>query len=66
MANPIEEYMGHYNRGWKASADEGYGIGELEQADARGEPNAWYDGYDDYAASRRRENKDENTYSVRR
>lgn len=39
-----------YNRGWKASANtQGYA---LDGADARGEPDEWYDGYMDMACGR--------------
>lgn len=39
-----------YTRGWKASArTQGFA---LEQADGRGEPNEWYDGYMDNACGR--------------
>lgn len=40
-----------YTRGWRASM---YATGStvLDNADARGEPGAWYDGYFDAAAGR--------------
>ena len=39
-----------YSRGWRASATtQGYA---LDGADARGEPDEWYDGYMDMAAGR--------------
>lgn len=46
-------YNGHYNRGWKAS--QGYDhmkASPLERADSRGEPEAWYHGYNDAADDR--------------
>lgn len=43
-----DAYRVDYNRGWRAG---GRGTG-LEAADARGEPEAWYDGYHDRAAGR--------------
>ena len=45
------EYTGHYNRGWKASQGGGANSA-LDRADFRHEPDAWYDGYHDYAADR--------------
>jgi hypothetical protein len=45
---PVSQYKGHYNRGWKSS-QRGSG---LDNADGRGEPNAWYDGYMDHAVDR--------------
>jgi hypothetical protein len=45
------EYAGHYNRGWKASQGGGANSA-LDRADFRHEPDAWYDGYHDYAADR--------------
>jgi hypothetical protein len=39
-----------YTRGWKAGHGEGSGY--LDRADARREPDAWYDGYEDAAAGR--------------
>lgn len=42
------EYKGHYNRGWSAGTR---GSG-LEAADARNEPEAWYDGYMDASVGR--------------
>ncbi len=42
------EYRRDYQRGWRSSA----GQGSLDRADARREPEAWYDGYLDYAAGR--------------
>jgi hypothetical protein len=41
----------NYNRGWKASAAAA-GSFTLDNADGRGEPNAWYDGYYDLATGR--------------
>jgi hypothetical protein len=46
-----KEYNGHYNRGWKASQGGGANSA-LDRADSRREPDAWYDGYLDYAADR--------------
>lgn len=40
------EYRAAYDRGWRATP------GALERADDRGEPGAWYDGYQDNAAGR--------------
>jgi len=50
------EYRGHYNRGWETSQKASLkGIdGALERADNRGEPEAWYDGYTDYAVGRKK------------
>lgn len=45
LPEPTPEQKKHYNRGW-ASSKRG---GGLERADARGEPEHWYDGYTDYA-----------------
>lgn len=42
-------YRADYRRGWRAG-----GAWALERADARSEPDAWYDGYFDRAASRPR------------
>lgn len=42
------QYRADYIRGWKA----GVNIGALDRADDRNEPDAWYDGYLDYAAGR--------------
>lgn len=44
-------YKKAYLRGWKSSSRF---EGGLERADARGEPDAWYDGYMDNAAGRPR------------
>lgn len=44
-----ESYPYHYNRGWRASARP---TPSLDRADKRHEPEAWYDGYFDYAAGR--------------
>lgn len=48
------EYGRHYRRGVTASkrfTGRGTGPSPLERADARGEPEAWYDGYLDHASS---------------
>jgi hypothetical protein len=42
------EYRRDYQRGWRASS----AGGSLDRADARREPDAWYDGYLDLAAGR--------------
>ena len=48
----------HYDRGWKASgglptqSEMNGGPSRLERADDRGEHEAWYDGYMDYAVGR--------------
>jgi hypothetical protein len=42
-------YRAAYERGWRNSKSES---ASLDRADARGEPEAWYDGYLDYAADR--------------
>jgi hypothetical protein len=39
------EYRKAYNRGWRST-------GNLDTADARREPAAWYDGYHDLASGR--------------
>jgi hypothetical protein len=39
------DYKKHYERGWRATCD-------LDAADARREPDAWYDGYFDLANGR--------------
>jgi hypothetical protein len=44
------QYKADYNRGWRTSRNAGEH--SLENADARNEPNSWYDGYLDYAAGR--------------
>ena len=42
-----------YRAGWQASIRAGEGVeGVLDRADGRGVPNAWYDGYMDYACDR--------------
>ena len=43
------DYRKAYNRGWASGQR---GIGGLDRADDRGEPEAWYDGYLDAAAGR--------------
>ena len=43
-------YKNDYNRGWQASKRAGSNT--LDRADSRGESQAWYDGYHDYAAGR--------------
>ena len=52
MTNRVDtpEYRAAYNRGWRASATTTGGA--LDRADARREPDAWYDGYLDHAAGR--------------
>lgn len=49
-------YRADYERGWLASKRAGQSsnpdYSPLESADLRGERDAWYDGYLDYAASR--------------
>lgn len=45
---PGSAYRRDYDRGWR-SGRRGSG---LESADMRGEPVAWYDGYQDAAAGR--------------
>jgi hypothetical protein len=42
-------YRQAYERGWRNSAGPS---ASLDRADSRGEPDAWYDGYFDYAAGR--------------
>lgn len=42
------DYVRHYNRGRQASLRGS----ELDAADWRGEPDAWYNGYADVAAGR--------------
>ena len=48
----------HYSRGYAASGrrptqiELNGGPSQLERADDRGEPSAWYDGYMDYATDR--------------
>lgn len=42
------EYRKAYNRGWGSAKRET----GMDRADARGEPNSWYDGYTDYAVGR--------------
>lgn len=44
------DYVAAYNRGWRSALAEG-GF-PLDNADARNEPSAWYDGYYDHAAGR--------------
>lgn len=46
----LAAYKADYNRGWKTSAQAADGA--LSRADTRGEPHAWYDGYDDMATGR--------------
>ena len=47
----VKEYKANYNRGWRT--DQGAKeFGGLERADARGEPDSWYEGYEDSAAHR--------------
>jgi hypothetical protein len=48
-AEKSPEYNGHYRRGW---ASGNRGVGGLDRADSRREPEAWYDGYYDAAAGR--------------
>ena len=43
------EYRKAYNRGWRYSHRD---TASLEHGDFNGEPNAWYDGYLDYATAR--------------
>ena len=45
-----ETYHKAYRRGWQASVRATDGA--LDRADARGESNAWYDGYMDHACDR--------------
>jgi hypothetical protein len=50
-----EEYRAAYLRGWRAS--DRYVVSRdgrtpVERADDRGEPHAWYDGFDDQLAGR--------------
>jgi hypothetical protein len=45
------QYRRHYERGWRASGRPD-AVAPLDAADARGEPDAWYDGYHDRAAGR--------------
>lgn len=54
MTDP--QYRKAYNRGWKAAQNpkETSQGSPLERADLRGESQAWYDGYYDYAADRER------------
>ena len=46
------EYKRDYNRGWRSSSNYSGSDGMLDRADARGESDAWYDGYYDHAAGR--------------
>lgn len=48
MTDQEREYRKQYNRGWLASQRPNHSTA-LERADDRGEPTAWYDGYEDYA-----------------
>jgi hypothetical protein len=48
----LAAYRKHYNRGWRSS--QGTADGALDRADSRNEPDAWYDGYLDYAAGRQK------------
>jgi hypothetical protein len=51
LAAPADaDYKAAYNRGWKAG-NSGADFC-LDNADGRGEPHAWYDGYHDAAACR--------------
>ena len=45
----MTDYKKHYTRGWRAS---GRVNASLDRGDANNEPDAWYDGYHDYASSR--------------
>lgn len=47
---PSAEYRRDYNRGWRYSSTSLDPT--LDHGDARGEPDAWYDGYLDAAAGR--------------
>ena len=51
-AKEILEYKRSYNRGWRAS--QGPADDPLGDADGRGEPDAWYEGYEDDAAGRQK------------
>lgn len=44
------DYARDYNRGWKSGTSGASGA--LDRADARREPEAWYDGYLDAATGR--------------
>ena len=48
----VDAYKRAYQRGWRTSQTTTGGA--LDRADARGESAAWYDGYNDYAAGRRK------------
>jgi hypothetical protein len=45
-----EQYRRDYDRGWRTSKTGG--ADSLERGDARGEPEAWYDGWSDYSVDR--------------
>ena len=49
LARLDPEYKRWYNKGWRYSASPN---ANLDCAAAQTAPNAWYDGYQDYAASR--------------
>jgi hypothetical protein len=49
MIDLSAEYKRWYNRGWRYS---GGSAATLEHGDATNAPDAWYDGYLDYAAGR--------------
>lgn len=49
MPRKATEQERNYRRGWNASRQGG---NALENADMRGEPSSWYDGYYDNAAGR--------------
>jgi hypothetical protein len=50
-----KNYKASYNRGWRADRGPGNNdLQALDEADARGEPNSWYEGYEDSAAHRKK------------
>ena len=49
--DPASYDRASYNRGWRTSLN-GTGSGYIDRADARREPDEWYDGYYDAAAGR--------------
>ena len=49
----IRAYKRSYNRGWMAEQRD-TDMGALGEADSRGEPDSWYEGFEDSAAQRRK------------
>ena len=47
------EYKRSYNRGWRAD-QRGTDMEALGEADGRGEPDSWYEGYEDSSAHRQK------------